>query len=181
MQRHGHPVLCCPESGCDLGNAVKVPVSADEHAALFGGEPGQEPIDGLQQLPAVDLLLHGVGIGHQLCELVQNGRGRSAAPLAGGVVFVPVEGYVPCELSQKGRQDARPVGRHGVPRLHIGVVDTFLGILRTAQDVSGDGGAVAPVFFSRGGDGLLVPIPVQPNDRCVIHSAFPPFCAVSVH
>ncbi len=114
------------------------------------------------------------GVG-RAARAVRNTAARQAAALAGGVLPAAVEGQVPRELSQEGGQKLRPVGRHGPPGLQIGVVDALLGVLRAAQDVPGDGDAVGAVLLGCGGDGPLVPVPVQPDDFRVLHPRSPPF------
>ena len=104
VQRHRDVVFRHPETAGDLGNAVEIPVSADEDAALVYGQAAEKGVDGADQLPPAELLLHAVAAGDELSELVERGGIFPAAALCRRAARMPVDGQVSRDLPEEGRE-----------------------------------------------------------------------------
>ena len=146
-----------PGNGLD---GVQIPIPAEKHPALCDRQGVQEAVQQLFQFFALDLILHTAGAGNTLLQLLQ-GQGQFAAAPLFRVPFSPaVDGDAACDLSQKGGEDGRTVGRHGVPRVVIGIVDALLGVLPAAKDAEGNAAEIAAVFCGGLRDRRLRPAPI---------------------
>ena len=97
-------------------------------------------------------------------------RHLSAAPLAGVPVAPAVDGETAGDLAEKGCENGRAAGRHGVPCREIGVIHAFLGVFVVCQDVFGNRKAVAAVFLRGFGNGGFRPRPIQRDDVLIVQS-----------
>ena len=94
-------------------------------------------------------------------------------PLFPSPVTEPVNGQLPGDLSEEGREKSWSVGRHGIPGFEIGVIDTFLAVPDVGQNVVCDFKKIGSVFPAGYLNGRFVPQPVQFDDSAVFHIKFP--------
>ena len=111
--------------------------------------------------------------GPAFLQLGERQGGLAAAALLRPPAQAALERKVARDLAEKGREPLRPVRRDGVPGPAVGVVDAFLRVLRTAQDVERDAAAVGAVFRRGLGERLLRARPEQPDNFAVLHEINP--------
>ena len=94
-------------------------------------------------------------------------------PLFPSPVTEPVNGQLPGDFSEEGREKPWYVGRHGIPGFEIGVIDALLAVLGIGQNVVCDFKKIGSVFPAGCLNGRFVPQPVQFDDFAVFYIKIP--------
>ena len=113
---------------CDLLDRIHIPVPCQEYPALRHGKCIQEPVDCLHQFFLLDLFLYVLAAGNALFQFLPRKCDLPPAPFYAVQVSPAVDGDPAGDLTKESGQNGRAMGWHGVPCVHICIVDTFLGI-----------------------------------------------------
>lgn len=85
------------------------------------------------KLFAVDFLLYVVCTGHKLCNFVKNQWGLTIAPFVCGIVLIFVKCQISCNFSKECCQYIWSVWWHGIPGIHVCIIDALLCILTVTK------------------------------------------------
>ena len=145
---------------CDFLNGIHIPVPGQEYPAFRNRECIQEPIDCLHQLFLLYLFLYIVAAGNALLQFFQCKSDFSPAPFCTVQVSPAVDGDPAGDLPKESGQNGRAMGWHGIPCVHICIVDTFLSIFLGLQYTIGNAVAVCTILTVSFRDRVLRRIPL---------------------
>ena len=146
-----------------------MPVAQHEGPLLLLRQPGDEATQRRLQLPILHDARRVLPAGKAFGQFIQGQICLSSAALLPRLRLDAVQGKAAGDGAEKHREAGGALVRHQVPRPEPGVADALLRVLGPAADAPGDAAAVAAVFLFRLGDGLIAALPVQLNDRCILH------------